>query len=89
MKWLAYIGTISYGMYLLHGFVPWLGEAAGLPLPDHGFVRFVVLTAATTVLAAASWRFFEGPLNSLKDRFPYAKSKTIQLEAQTPMPIAL
>jgi peptidoglycan/LPS O-acetylase OafA/YrhL len=66
---IVYLGTISYGLYLYHGFMPYV---LGRYLP--GFVempwelRFVLLTAATLATAALSWRLFEAPILALKDR---------------------
>jgi peptidoglycan/LPS O-acetylase OafA/YrhL len=71
LRLLGFLGMISYGLYLLHNFVPFLADLAGYPLPSHGIVRFVALTAITVPLAAISWYCFEGPLNQLKDLFPY------------------
>lgn len=65
----VYAGTISYGLYLYHGFMPYL---LGRYVP--GFVelpwavRGVTLTALTVATAAVSWRFFEAPILTLKDR---------------------
>ena len=67
---IAYIGTISYGLYMYHGFMPYL---LGRYLP--GFLdvswatRSALLTAATFTIASASWRFFEAPILALKDRW--------------------
>jgi peptidoglycan/LPS O-acetylase OafA/YrhL len=72
-KPLTYLGMISYGMYLFHNFLPWVCEYAGAPLPPHGIARFAALVPLTIVTAAASWKFFEKPLNDLKERFPYMR----------------
>lgn len=79
---LVYVGTISYGMYLFHNFIPWLCQTMNLALPGHGFTRFLVLAPLTTALAAASWHLFEKPLNDLKDRFPYVRRQ----QADIPVP---
>ncbi|RIK80386.1 MAG: hypothetical protein DCC68_11175 [Planctomycetota bacterium] len=70
---LVYLGTISYGMYLFHNFVPWLAEFAGFAVPMHGIERFLFVGASTIVVAALSWHVFEKPLNALKDNFPYTR----------------
>lgn len=67
-----YVGQISYGIYAYH-------QAPHLILPIETFafqpgplqylVSAVVYTAMTLALAALSWRFFEQPINRLKDRF--------------------
>ena len=65
--WLAYLGRISYMVYLLHLFMPemtWL-VASRAGLADHlpGRPLLVALWATVTFsLAALSWRFFEQPI---------------------------
>jgi peptidoglycan/LPS O-acetylase OafA/YrhL len=65
-----YVGTISYGLYLFHGFTPYV---LGRYVP--GFVempwtlRACLLTAATLFVAAASWHLVESPILRLKDRW--------------------
>jgi peptidoglycan/LPS O-acetylase OafA/YrhL len=68
-KPVVYVGTISYGLYLCHGFIPYvLGRYIegfiDLPWP----ARFVMLTMATVAAASLSWKLFEAPILSLKDR---------------------
>ena len=77
---LAYIGTVSYGIYLFHLFVVPVAEIvernAGidLPIPSPGFGRFVVVAAISIAAAALSWTIFERPINNQKHRFPYVRS---------------
>ena len=65
---LAYLGRISYGLYAFHlpvlrgNWVYWFPYGFLVPRP-YGEL------ALTVALAAASWRYFEGPINRLKDRF--------------------
>ena len=65
---LAYLGRISYGLYALH--LPILRGGWLYSIP-YGFLipRPYGELALTIALAAASWRYFEGPINRLKDRF--------------------
>ncbi len=89
---LVYIGTISYGIYLLHFFV--LPVAAriedrfhiSLPVPnDRGIGQFLFLLIVSMGAAGLSWRFFEGPLNSLKTYFPYVpRVRSIKNDAEMP-----
>jgi peptidoglycan/LPS O-acetylase OafA/YrhL len=63
-----YVGTISYGLYLYHGFMPYvLGRYVpgfvGMPL----VVRVAMLASATLLTAVVSWRFFEAPILRFKD----------------------
>jgi peptidoglycan/LPS O-acetylase OafA/YrhL len=73
---LLYLGRISYGLYVLHNFVPFAVNATArrigvdveaLDRPTAVAIYFVVLLA----VSSASWRFFEKPLNDLKRFFPY------------------
>ncbi len=65
---IAYLGRISYGLYAFH--LPVLRGIWGVEVP-YAFIipevyRELILTI---ILAALSWRFFEGPINRLKARF--------------------
>lgn len=61
-----YVGTISYGMYLLHMLA--LNTARRLPVPD-GWPVFLAGLAITVAAAALTYRYFEQPFLRLKDRF--------------------
>lgn len=64
---LVWLGTISYGLYLWH---PLIGAIVpGLPPP--GWTRFGALTAASILIAAASWYGLGRPLQRLKQCWPY------------------
>jgi peptidoglycan/LPS O-acetylase OafA/YrhL len=72
---IVYLGRISYGIYLVHGFtgdiLGGLGIASrSIPEP----LRFFVLCALTVGLASLSWHLIEAPINRLKRHFPYAAS---------------
>ena len=65
----TYVGTISYGLYLYHGFMPYvLGRYIVGFTGMSWFTRFALLTSATLATAAASWRFLEAPILRHKDR---------------------
>ena len=69
----VYIGRISYGIYLAHGFAGDMLAGVGInsrALPEPW--RFVILVGLTVGVAALSWHFLEAPINALKTRFPYA-----------------
>ena len=72
---LVYLGRISYGVYLIHLFVPsllyLLTSPAGLPYPTRNPGIFLVFSAISIALAAMSWHWYEAPINRLKRRFPY------------------
>jgi peptidoglycan/LPS O-acetylase OafA/YrhL len=73
---LVYIGTISYGLYLLHPFVPGLLggllRLADLPSPRGTMTGFMCWSVATVMLASATWYTYERPLNRLKQFISYA-----------------
>ena len=89
---IVYIGTISYGIYLVHLFVRpvvgYLEHLVGLhvPFPSVGIGRFVVVYAASIGVAALSWKFIERPINSLKRHFPYTRTAVVasDMEEQAP-----
>ena len=66
-KRVAYLGKISYAMYLFHNFVP--GMLMGMTWPEAEFLRAVIFFASTVFLAALSWKVFEGPINGLKRKW--------------------
>jgi peptidoglycan/LPS O-acetylase OafA/YrhL len=75
------LGTISYGLYILHNFTPsilWpLRRALDLPgwttrdLPN----RLVLLALITIALAWVSWLVMEQPIQGWKRHFPYRRRK--------------
>jgi peptidoglycan/LPS O-acetylase OafA/YrhL len=70
LEWapVVYLGSISYGMYLVHNFLPLLPI---LPQPTDGvsqFVRLVLLIAIDVAIASVSWYALERPLATLKQR---------------------
>jgi peptidoglycan/LPS O-acetylase OafA/YrhL len=66
---LVYLGRISYGIYVIHNFMPQVFHLVR-PMPDT-WLTAGIYTGLTLILAAASWRFLEGPMNRLKSRFGY------------------
>jgi peptidoglycan/LPS O-acetylase OafA/YrhL len=75
---MVYLGTISYGLYLLHVFVPPLlaqiAESCGGSFAFKELsptLRFGVMFGVTLPLAMLSWHVLEKPLNDLKRWFPY------------------
>ena len=75
-KPLVYVGRISYGVYVYHGFVlaaegKWFSRIR----PRAGLHEFVAVLAVTIVVAAISWHLFESPINGLKKYFPYLGGK--------------
>ncbi len=79
-RWVLYLGKISYGLYLVHNFVPTFWN---IPMPQQllpagllivQILRFALLVAVCSL----SWYLFEKPLLRLKKYFEY--------ESQTAVP---
>ncbi len=71
------MGTISYGLYLLHIAAPMIVHRALDPLvkiPLRGSADLFLSFAAAICAAWVSWRFFESPILKLKDRFTSDRS---------------
>lgn len=64
---LAFIGVISYGMYLMHMLCA--NAARKLVHQEYGIALFIVTTIATVVVAYISFRYFERPILRYKRRF--------------------
>lgn len=73
---IVYVGTISYGIYVLHpvvqGVVLTLLARRGIRVPPI-VILFPALTALSIAAATASWYGFERPINALKRFFPYER----------------
>jgi peptidoglycan/LPS O-acetylase OafA/YrhL len=71
---LAYLGRISYTLYLVHPMVPYAMRRLGLDTeawPGLLAGGFVIPIA----IAATSWHLIETPILALKRRFPYTRSE--------------
>lgn len=75
---MTYIGRISYGIYVIHMFVPHLMmnlfPQAGFDKPG-GWPHFAIFTAVSIFLATLSWYLYEAPINRLKKYFEYDRTK--------------
>ncbi len=70
----VYLGRISYGVYVIHAFVPSLLSKMNINpgnLPQGVEAWFIVITATTILIASASWFLLERPANRLKLRYKY------------------
>ncbi|GJL50169.1 MAG: acyltransferase [Nitrospirales bacterium] len=73
---LIYFGRISYGMYVIHLFVPDLLNGIGLmSLLPHSFnhdewIRLFLFSGVSILLAMVSRHLLEKPINNLKRYFP-------------------
>ena len=68
---LAYLGLISYGLYLYHMFAihPVRAGFVRLGWSTQSFPFFLAALAASTAIAGLSFRFIDAPLLRLKARF--------------------
>jgi peptidoglycan/LPS O-acetylase OafA/YrhL len=85
-RWVRYVGTVSYGMYLLHMLALNVVKRA-VPRPVVGWLEanvgewavvglfFVLGTALSVGLAGVSFRYFESRFLKLKDRFDWRGKK--------------
>jgi peptidoglycan/LPS O-acetylase OafA/YrhL len=64
---LQYIGRISYGLYLVHNWMPDIVTKFLGPMPKYQAAPIVL--AATFGVCALSWQFFEKPIMGLKRYF--------------------
>jgi peptidoglycan/LPS O-acetylase OafA/YrhL len=79
LRWspMAYLGKISYGLYVFHNLMIYglVFAVSNLHAPalivNVAWVRCLGLLVLTISAAAVSWHFFERPLNDLKRYFPY------------------
>jgi peptidoglycan/LPS O-acetylase OafA/YrhL len=75
------LGTISYGLYIIHNFVPpmLLPLARMLDLPrwaTRGLPNRIILCSLITIaLAWVSWQIMEQPIQGWKRFFPYRRKK--------------
>jgi peptidoglycan/LPS O-acetylase OafA/YrhL len=86
-KPLVYLGKISYGIYVYHGFGPFLllfifGQF-GMEYHKTGLLSFVLVTTFPFVIASLSWHLLELPINNLKRYFEYSRP-TVDLEVISP-----
>jgi peptidoglycan/LPS O-acetylase OafA/YrhL len=74
-KPMVYTGTISYGLYVVHNFVPHTLQllfGSDVWSTVTPLAKVVFNMVGTFIIASLSWHFFEGPINRLKKHFPYS-----------------
>jgi peptidoglycan/LPS O-acetylase OafA/YrhL len=79
LQWspIAYLGKISYGLYVFHNLAVYglVFAVSRLHVPavslNDLWIRCLSLLVLTVSAAAVSWHFYEKPLNDLKRFFPY------------------
>lgn len=73
LRWLGYLGTISYGVYVLHMFTPLLWNQARQWIPWVNIPPAYACIFLSIAGGAITWHLFEKPIQSLKRHLPYAK----------------
>jgi len=68
---LALLGKASYGLYLLHNFVPLALNNYWPSLQATPTVKYTLMFTLSIAAAMLSWYFLEKPINDLKHHFPY------------------
>jgi peptidoglycan/LPS O-acetylase OafA/YrhL len=75
-KPIVYLGKISYGIYLIHAFMPYIiyriFDYFGLAGYKSPLTIACSSTMATIVVATITWQVLERPMNDLKRFFQYA-----------------
>jgi peptidoglycan/LPS O-acetylase OafA/YrhL len=66
---MAYLGKISYGLYLFETFAP--GMLLGMKYPENEWLRFPIYLIICVAIASVSHYLIEKPINNLKRYFPY------------------
>jgi peptidoglycan/LPS O-acetylase OafA/YrhL len=66
---LAYLGKISYGLYVFHLPIIVIVTTSLENVMKHGSA--IPALAVTILVSMISWRLFESPINDLKRHFPY------------------
>jgi peptidoglycan/LPS O-acetylase OafA/YrhL len=86
-SWLAYLGRISFGLYMFHSFIfhcvfnlrPQLllklVTAAHLPAAAAPVLGTLLVLALSIAAAMLSYRFFERPFLKLKQHFTFVRSR--------------
>jgi peptidoglycan/LPS O-acetylase OafA/YrhL len=84
-KPLVRLGTVSYGVYVLHYFfvfllgalVPQLRPLSAVPTVARSFLLIVVGGGLSYGVAEVSWRLFEKPILRLKRRYQYSHTTSV------------
>jgi peptidoglycan/LPS O-acetylase OafA/YrhL len=80
-RWAIYLGKISFGLYLFHGFALEMAQHTAAAVYIDRLKHFfpfadILIEAGLTFLAASlSYRYFEKPFLRLKDRFAIVHSR--------------
>lgn len=78
---LAYLGKISYGLYVFHEIILWLlydgNRTLAVMCERHTVIADAAALALTIAVASLSYRYFERPILELKRRFETVKTRPV------------
>jgi len=86
-RWLAYLGRISYGLYLVHSLIFFLTFEKAIPYLLRAFPGFevslvardyfwtLIVLALSIAVASLSFHYFERPFLRLKKRFTFVAAR--------------
>jgi peptidoglycan/LPS O-acetylase OafA/YrhL len=85
---MAYMGVVSYGMYMLNTLVlDCLKPIFNRFGPHHPLLQFPIALACTVIAAGLSYRFLETPFLKLKERFSQLRpAKSPKFPEVAPVP---
>lgn len=77
-KFIVYSGKISYGLYVFHLFIPtlyyFIAPRIGITTTNK-YLLFISFYLLTFIVASISWKLIESPINKLKNKIPYMRTK--------------
>jgi len=81
-KWAIYLGRISFGLYVYHGFAIYasyavFGHRVSLSSPVY-YLKAALAGGLTVLMAAFSYRYFETPFLKMKKRHAVIESQPIE-----------
>ena len=76
-NFMTYIGKISYGIYVYHVLVQTVFSRSFQAMGVESYRKWwaiLPLIVITLLISSLSFRYFENPINQLKNRFPYTRN---------------
>jgi len=83
MRWLRWVGTLSYSLYLWH--VPAIRLVGRSPLEHSTVLKILAGASLSLVLAAASYRYVEQPFLRRRKRHEQLRATKADVDASAPL----